>query len=49
MKILKLKNDDIRCFSTKFFYDFGIDDKFGFDAETDWKVIYDVLSNDRRS
>lgn len=42
-------NDDIRCFSTKFFYDFGIDDKFGFDAETDWKIIYDVLSNDRRS
>ena len=45
----EIENDDIRCFSTKFFYDFGIDDKFGFDAETDWKIIYDVLSNDRRS
>lgn len=45
----EIENDDIRCFSAKFFYDFGIDDKFGFDAETDWKVIYDILSNDRRS
>ena len=40
----EIKNDNIRCFSTKFFYDFGIDDKFGFDAETDWKVIYDTLN-----
>ena len=32
-------------FKDKFFYDIGIDDKFGFDAETDWKEIYDFLTN----
>lgn len=40
----EIESDELRCFSTKFFYDFGIDDKFGFDAETDWKVIYDILN-----
>ncbi|MBR6517560.1 MAG: hypothetical protein IKT40_12075 [Bacilli bacterium] len=31
------------CFDKKFYYDIGIDDKFGFDAENDWKEIYDYL------
>lgn len=38
-----IKNDEIRCFDKKFYYDIGIDDKFGFDPETDWKIIYDYL------
>lgn len=37
------EDDYIRCFIDKFYYDIGIDDKFGFDAETDWKEIYDYL------
>ncbi len=32
------------CFDNKFYYDIGIDDKFGFDAEIDWKEIYDYLT-----
>lgn len=39
----EMKNDDIRCLDSKFYYDLGIDDKFGFDAETDWKPLYDYL------
>jgi hypothetical protein len=31
----------------KFYYDIGIDDKFGFDAEIDWKEIYDFLKNEK--
>ena len=27
-------------FSGKFYFDIGVDDKFGFDPETDWKLIY---------
>ena len=41
------EDDDIRCFIDKFYYDIGIDDKFGFDAETDWKEIYDYLKNEK--
>lgn len=37
------EDDDIRCFIDKFYYDLGIDDKFGFDAETDWKPLYNYL------
>lgn len=36
-------DDNQRCFIDKFYYDVGIDDKFGFDAETGWKDIYDYL------
>ena len=39
----EMKNDDIRCLDSKFYYDLGIDDKFGFDAETDWKPLYDYI------
>lgn len=27
----------------KFYFNIGIDDKFGFEPETDWKLIYDYL------
>lgn len=36
-------NVSFACFDTKFYYDIGIDDKFGFDAEHDWKEIYTFL------
>ena len=29
----------------KFYFNIGIDDKFGFEPETDWKLIYDYLNN----
>ena len=28
----------------KFYFNIGIDDKFGFEPETDWKLIYDYLT-----
>lgn len=34
------ENLTFACFDTKFYYDIGIDDKFGFDAEHDWKKLY---------
>ena len=37
-------NVSFACFDTKFYYDIGIDDKFGFDAEHDWKKIYTFLT-----
>ena len=37
------KNNDLSCFDEKIYFNVGIDDKFGFDAETDWKIIYDYL------
>ena len=38
-----MKNTTIGCFNEKFFYDVGIDDKFGFDAQSDWKTLIDVI------
>ena len=37
------QNTDLSCFDEKTYFNVGIDDKFGFDAETDWKIIYDYL------
>lgn len=37
-------NDSLRCLDTKFYYDVGIDDKFGFNALEDWKCIFDFLN-----
>lgn len=34
------KDLSFACFKTKFYYDIGIDDKFGFDADADWKMLY---------
>lgn len=34
------------CFSKgKFFIDFGIDDKFGFDPDTEWEILYNYFKN----
>lgn len=32
-------------FDTKWYYNVGIDDKFGFEPETDWKELYEYLKN----
>jgi hypothetical protein len=37
------KNTDLSNFDEKTYFNVGIDDKFGFDAETDWEVVYNYL------
>ena len=37
------KNTDLSCFDEKTYFNVGIDDKFGFDAEHDWEEIYNYL------
>lgn len=36
-------NTSLSCFDDKTYFNVGIDDKFGFEAEKDWKEIYDYL------
>ena len=40
-----VQNTKTGCFDTKFYFSIGIDDKFGFDPDTDWKLIYEYLKN----
>ena len=35
------KNTELSCFDGKTYFNVGIDDKFGFDAENDWESFYD--------
>ena len=37
------KNTDLSCFDKKTYFNVGIDDKFGFDVETDWEILYNYL------
>lgn len=37
------ENNDLSCFDSKTYFNVGIDDKFGFEAETDWEIIYNYL------
>jgi hypothetical protein len=37
------ENTDLSDFTEKTYFNVGIDDKFGFDAEIDWKITYDYL------
>lgn len=37
------ENTSLSCFNDKTYFNVGIDDKFGFEAEKDWKVLYDYL------
>ena len=37
------KNTDLSCFDENTYFNVGIDDKFGFDAETDWEILYNYL------
>ena len=39
----EVKSNDFACFNEKFFLDIGIDDKYGFDANVEWKEILDYL------
>jgi hypothetical protein len=36
-------NSSYACFWQKFYFDIGIDDRFGFDANKDWKYFYPVV------
>ncbi len=36
-------NSSYACFDSKFYFDLGIDDRFGFDARTDWRDFYTTL------
>ena len=37
------ENTSLSCFDEKTYFNVGIDDKFGFEAETDWEIVYDYL------
>lgn len=36
-------NSTYACFDNKFYFDIGIDDKFGFEANVDWAELYPVI------
>ena len=38
-------NTSLACFDDKLYFNVGIDDKFGFDAETDWKEVMEALAS----
>jgi hypothetical protein len=38
------ENTSLSCFDEKTYFNVGIDDKFGFEAETDWEIIYNYLA-----
>lgn len=37
------ENTSLSCFNEKTYFNVGIDDKFGFDAESDWEKVYEYL------
>ena len=41
----EVTNTKLSCFDEKPYFNVGIDDKFGFEAETDWKILYNYLIN----
>ena len=38
-----IENTKLACFDKKLYFNVGIDNAFGFDAERDWKDIYNYL------
>lgn len=40
-----IKNTETGCFDEKFYFSVLLDDKAGFDPDTDWKLIYEYLKN----
>lgn len=40
---IETENTSLSCFDDKTYFNVGIDDKFGFEAETDWEIIYNYL------
>ena len=41
----EVENTDIQYFDKKLYFNVGLDDKFGFDPETDWKELWIYLIN----
>lgn len=41
----EVTNDDLGCYDKKLYFNIGIDDKFGFNANTDWTELYHYLKN----
>lgn len=39
-----IENTKLACFDKKLYFNVGIDNAFGFDAERDWNSIYNYLS-----
>jgi hypothetical protein len=39
-------NSSFQDFSTKFYFNVGIDNKFGFDPETDWVKVIEAMAED---
>ena len=39
----EVSNTKLSCFDSKMYFNVGIDDKFGFDPDTDWKSIWNYL------
>ena len=42
---LRISNTETGCFDEKFYFSVLLDDKAGFDPDTDWKLIYEYLKN----
>ena len=42
---LSVQNTKTGCFDYKFYFSVLLDDKAGFDPDTDWKLIYEYLKN----
>lgn len=40
---IETENTSLSCFDDKTYFNVGIDDKFGFEAKTDWEIIYNYL------
>ena len=38
-----IENTQTGCFDDKFYFSILLDDKAGFDPDTDWKLIYEYL------
>ena len=41
----EIENTETGCFDNKFYFSILLDDKAGFDPNTDWKLIYEYLKN----
>ena len=47
-EVHRLETDPISLdLSEKFYFNVGFDDKFGFDPDIDWKLIYDGIRDDK--
>ena len=41
----EVENSDFACFDKKFYVDIGLDDKYGFEPQTDWRAILEYIDN----